>query len=177
MNDLSRYYTVRDLMKTGDVLQWHSDSILGAGIRLRKGGEINHTGLIIRLSEYEGIERRVFTLEALEHGVVLNLLSRRLERYDGQVYLHRLTDKYNPLRGTIGERALSCLGIPYDYPSIIKECFGNARMDMSKLFCSETAWFAETGMINGEAPDPGEFEEYMKERFVEPHISLLQEGI
>jgi hypothetical protein len=160
-------------MATGDILQWHSNSLIGSGIRARKGGDVNHTGLIIRLAEYEGLERRRFTLEALEDGVVLNLLSRRLETFDGQVYLHRLRPEHDGRRTEIGIRALSMVGIPYDYPAIIKECFGNARVNMDKLFCSEFAWIAETGATDGEAPDPTEFEEYLREWFLEPHIELL----
>ena len=173
MNDLSKYNAVKDLMKTGDVLQWHSNSLIGAGIRARKGGDINHSGLIIRMAEFEGLERRRFTLEALENGVVLNLLSRRLEAFNGQVYLHRLRSEYDACRQEIGERALSCVGIPYDYPGILKECFGNAQMNLDKLFCSETVWFAETAITTGEAPDPEELEQYMAERFIQPHIELL----
>jgi hypothetical protein len=172
-NDLSIYQSVRDQMRTGDVLQWHSNSLLGELIRERKGGDINHTGLIIRLAEYEGLERRVFTLEALENGVVLNLLSRRLESFDGRVYYHRLLSYYDFQRQLIGERALSCLGIPYDYPGIMKECFGNAEMGLNKLFCSETAWYALTGKTTGEAPDPNEFEEYLSDWFEVPHIQLI----
>lgn len=172
-NDLTKYLAARDLMKTGDLLQWHSDSLLGEGIRLRKGGDINHTGVLIRLQEYEGLERRVFTLEALEHGVVLNLLSRRLEQFDGQCYFHRLRPEFDPQRQAIGERALSCLGIPYDYPGILKEMFGNAEMGLEKLFCSETGWYSWTGKTEGEAPDPEELEQYLKDWFIEPHIPLL----
>ncbi|MFA7520452.1 hypothetical protein [Shewanella sp.] len=173
MNDLSKYNAVKDSMKTGDVLQWHSNSMLGSAIRARKGGDINHTGLVIRLAEFEGLERRRFTLESLENGVVLNLLSRRLESFDGQVFLHRLKPEHDSIRQEIGERALSCVGIGYDYSSIIKECFGNAQMNMDNLFCSEFAWFAETGKTVGEAPDPNEFEEYLQQWFIEPHIPLL----
>jgi hypothetical protein len=148
MNDLSIYLSVRDSMKTGDILQWDSSSLLGAAIQSRKGGDINHTGIVIRLQEYEGLERRVFTLEALEDGVVLNLLSRRLESFNGHCYLLPLKSDYDCQRQVIGERALSCVGIPYDYFGIIEECFGNAQMGLEKLFCSETAWYALTGKVD-----------------------------
>ncbi len=175
MLNLKVYEIARDLTKTGDLVQWHSDSLLGAGIRLRKGGVINHTSIIIRLAEYEGKDRRVFTLEALEHGVVLNLLSRRLADYDGDAYLLRLKDKFDPLRGDMGERALACVGIPYDYLGIIKECFGNAQMGLDQLFCSETAWYALTGKTTGEAPDPNEIQEYLADWFINPPIKLTGE--
>jgi len=173
MNALIRYRESRDLMRTGDVLQWDSSSLLGNAIQFRKGGDINHTGVIIRLQEFEGLERRVFTLEALENGVVLNLLSRRLESFSGHCYLLPLKSEYDPQRQGIGERALSCVGIPYDYPGIIKECFGNAQMDFGRLFCSETAWYALTGKTTGEAPDPVELQEYLNDWFVLPRITLL----
>jgi len=173
MNSLTKYFEVRDLMKTGDVLGWDSDTALGDSIQARKGGDINHTGIVLRMSEYEGQERRVFTLESLENGVVLNLLSRRLESFSGQCYLRRLRPELDSQRTQIGERALSCVGVPYDYPGIMKELFGNAQMDLSKLFCSEMGWYALTGRTDGEAPDPVELEEYLAEWFINPRIPLL----
>ena len=172
MNDLSKYEMMKGLMETADVLQWHSNSAIGAAIRMRKGGDVNHTGLILRLGEYEGFAMRRFTLEALEHGVVLNLLSRRLQDFNGKVYLRHLKPEHDGLRKEIGERALSMVGTPYDYPGIISEAFGNARIDMDKLFCSEFAWVAMTGKTEGEAPDPVEFEEALADWFI-PRIEIL----
>jgi hypothetical protein len=172
MNDLSKYEMMKGLMQTGDCLQWHSNSLIGAGIRARKGGDVNHTGLIIRLGEFEGFAMRRFTLEALEGGVVLNMLSRRLESFDGQVYLHHIKPEHDELRAGIGERALSMVGIRYDYPGIIREAFGHAEIDMDRLFCSEFAYIACTGETQGEAPDPVEFEAKLAAWFI-PHIELL----
>ena len=173
MNSLSVYNNYRHLTKTGDILQWDSDTLLGEGIQLRKGGNINHTGVVIRLQEYEGLERRVFTIEALEDGVVLNLLSKRLESFKGHCYLHSLRPEFDSQRQVFGERAFSVIGTDYDYPSILKELFGNAQMNLDKLFCSEFAWYSLTGKVDGEAPDPIEFEEYLSQWFIQPHIQLL----
>jgi len=76
-------------MRTGDMLQWASNSLIGSLIRLRTSRKrpeghpsVNHTGLVLRLQEYEGLDRRVWTPEALEGGFYPNLLSRRLGAFD-----------------------------------------------------------------------------------------------
>lgn len=173
MNSLLTYHNYRHLMKTGDILQWDSSLLLGKAIQIRKGGSVNHTGVIIRLSEYEGLERRVFTIEALEHGVVLNLLSKRLELFNGHCYLHSLRSEFDSQRQLFGERALSVIGTDYDYPAILQELFGNAQMGLDKLFCSELAWYSLTGKTEGEAPDPYEIEQYLSQWFIEPSIQLV----
>jgi hypothetical protein len=153
MNDLSRYEAVKDQMKTGDLLQWHSDSLIGWAIREKTGSNVNHSGLVIRLQEYEGLERRRFTHEALEHGIVMNLLSRRLEQFDGEAWWYPLKDEWNEKRQAIGERALSFTGIPYDYPAIIEQLFGDVKADSAQLFCSEMCFLAYG--YQGTAPNPG----------------------
>lgn len=154
MNDLTIYDKVRDDMKTGDLLQWKSNSIVGALIRWRTKSDVNHSSMVLRLSEYELLERRCYTQEALEHGVVMNLLSRRLEQHDGNAWWYPLKDTWNQERQFIGERILNCIGLPYDYNSIVKQIFGKVSIDAHAFFCSElvyAAWGYE-----GVAPNPGE---------------------
>jgi hypothetical protein len=141
-------------MKTGDLLQWHSDSPLGWMIRAKTHSIFNHSGLVIRLAEYEGLERRRFTHEALEHGIVLNLLSRRLEDFNGEVWWYPLKDDWDERRQTIGERALAFTGIGYDYKAIIDQLFAPVQSDCAQLFCSEMCFLAYG--FSGTAPNPGE---------------------
>lgn len=171
-NDLTIYDAVRDEMKTGDLLQWRSRSLIGAMIRLRtqakrpayeteRGINVNHSSLVVRLGEYEGLERRRFTTEALEHGTVLNLLSRRLESFDGEVWWYPLNDELNPGRTLYGERALELIGIPYDYGSIVRQIVGKVSSNARELFCSEycfMVWgFAGKALTPNEIPELGIF--------------------
>jgi hypothetical protein len=154
MNDLTEYCKVKDQMKTGDLLQWHSASVIGILIRMKTKSFVNHSSLIIRLSEYEGLERMRYTTEALEHGIILNRLSKRLETFDGKVYWYPLKDEWDAKRQKIGEVALSYIGTPYDYKSIVRQLFGHVSADARALFCSEYC-FISYG-FTGTAPDPGD---------------------
>lgn len=165
MKDLSIYNAVKDQMKTGDLLQWHSDTLLGWMIRCKTRSNINHSGLVLRLQEYEGLERRRFTHEALENGVVLNLVSRRLEDFDGEVYWYPLKDEWNDKRQAVGERALAFTGIKYDYPSLFTQLFSKVSANPHKLFCSEMC-FLSYG-FTGKAPNPGEMLE----------LGIFKEGV
>jgi hypothetical protein len=95
---------------------------------------VNHSSLVMKLSEYEGKERRRFTTEALEHGIVLNYLSRRIEQYDGEVWWYPLKDEWNERRGAIGEMGLAFIGVPYDYQSILRQLVGKVSTDIRRLF-------------------------------------------
>ncbi len=154
MNDLTTYNTVKQDMRTGDLLQWHSDTPLGWMIRAKTHSRFNHSGLVIRLAEYEGLERRRFTHEALEYGVILNLLSRRLEEFNGECYWYPLKDEWDVKRQTTGELAMSFTGISYDYFAIAMQLFTSVQADCAQLFCSEMC-FLSWG-FSGVAPNPGE---------------------
>lgn len=155
MNDLSQYNAVKDRMKTGDLLQWKSNSIIGALIRWKTKSNVNHSSLVLCLPEYEGLERRRWTTEALEHGTVVNLLSRRLEAFDGECWWYPLSDSWNDeLREKVGEWAMEKIGLPYDYGSIMKQIAGSVSTDARELFCSEYCYMAYG--LSGKAPNPGE---------------------
>jgi hypothetical protein len=152
MNDLTVYNTVKGQMRTGDLLLWRSRSLLGAVIRYFSKATVNHAGLVMRFAEYEGDDARRFTTEALEHGIVLNLLSKRLEEYDGEVYWYPLMEAWD--RTVIGERAMEYIGVPYDYHSLFKNAFGKVSADARELFCSEYCFICYG--FSGKAPTPGD---------------------
>lgn len=152
--DITEYDAIKDQMKTGDLLQWRSNSLLGAAIRWKTKSNVNHSSLIIRLAEYEGLERRRYTTEALEHGIVLNFLSRRLEQFDGEVWWYQLNDTWNHARQEIGADALSMVGIPYDYKSLFYQLIGKVSADARKLFCSEYCYLSYG--FTGTAPAPAD---------------------
>lgn len=165
MNDLAKYKEVKDRMKTGDLLQWRSNSIIGWLIRWRTKSDVNHSSLVIRLSEYEGMERRRYTTEALEHGIILNFLSRRLEQHDGNVWWFPLKDEWNEKRQAIGENAMALIGIPYDYQSVMSQIFGKVSTDAQALFCSEYCFIAYG--FEGTAPTPADM----------PDLGIFKEGV
>ena len=152
MNDLTIYNAVKVQMRTGDLLLWRSRSLLGAVIRYFSKATVNHAGLVMRFSEYEGNDNRRFTTEALEHGIVLNLLSRSLEEYDGEVWWYPLMDGWD--RTVIGNRMLEYIGVPYDYGSLLRNAFGKVTADARRLFCSEYAFLCYG--YTGKAPTPGD---------------------
>jgi len=154
MSKLIKYNEIKDDMRTGDLLQWRSPSIIGRLIRWKTGSNVNHSSMVIRLKEYEGRERRRWTTEALEHGTVLNLLSRRLNDFDGECWWYPLKDEWNEKRGEVGERSVYFIGIKYDYKSLFAQLFSKVSADARRLFCSEYCYIAYG--FTGKAPNPGE---------------------
>lgn len=151
------YLTFRDDMQTGDALQWKSNSFIGWAIRKKTKGDVNHTSMVINLTEF-GTDRR-FCIEALDYGIDLNLVSRRLKNFDGEVYWHPLINQTEETRIVMGRYALGTLGIPYDYKSIFKQIFGKVSADAKQLFCSEMLYLAavEAGFSKRKkAPTPAD---------------------
>jgi len=152
--DITKYLEIRKEMKTADLLQWRTRGVAGTLIRWKTRSNVNHSSLVLRLSEYEQLERRRYTTEALGHGTVLSLLSRRLEQFNGEVWWYPLVDEWNDKRQGVGERSLSLIGVPYDYRSIFKQIIGHVSTNAQKLFCSEYCFIAYG--FGGVAPTPAE---------------------
>lgn len=169
---MSNYNELKSTMRTGDCLLWRSNSILGWMIRLFTKAPVNHAGLIIRPGEHGHFKNRRFTIEALEKGIILRLLSERLRSFDGQVWLYPLKDEFDEYRSKIGAWALEKEGTPYDYRSLFKQIFGRVSADMREFFCSEFCYMAWRAVgINikdqkaprpGDIPDLGIFKEPVK---------------
>lgn len=138
---------------------WRSRSVTGWLIRLFSRADVNHAGLVIRV-DHAHFQGRRFTLEALETGIVLRLLSERLRRYRGSVWLYPLKAEFNAAREAIGDWAIEREGTPYDYGSLLRQAFGRVSADMRYFFCSEYCYFAyrESGIPVAEpkAPRPGD---------------------
>lgn len=180
MNDLSTYYKARPLMKTGDLLEWRSKSLLGAAIRFFSKEEVNHSGLIFALDDY-GFNKgqHIFTLEAEPGGIRNNLLSAQLKDFDGSVYWYPLKSRYDLKRKAGIDWALEQVGVKYDFGSLFKNILGKVGADMRKFFCSEYAFIyyvkcnimplltiKDSKIIDKytlqeqKAPRPGEFSQY-----------------
>lgn len=164
-NDLHIYHLYRDQMKTGDLLLWRAHSLLGAAIRLFSKADVNHASLVMQFEQYEGAEKRRFTTEALSHGIVLNLLSKQLENYDGQVFWYPLDEPEPEYRQYIGIKALEYIGVPYDYQSLFRNAFGRVSADARRLFCSEYCFLCYG--LQGQAPTPGDM----------PYLGLFKEPV
>ncbi len=155
---LEEYYKYRPGIETADLIEFKSNTLIGGAIRLVTGKPVNHTAVAIRLKRYT--EERVFLLEALEMGITLNLLSRRLSNFNGEAYLLRLKTEYAIDRNPIGKAALNFVGTGYDYLSILKQITGRVSADARRLFCSEFAYLslldAKLPVHRDKAPVPGE---------------------
>ena len=154
MNDLSAYEKVKAEMETGDLLLWRSYSLLGLLIREFSKAPVNHASLIMRIEPYEGSEGRRFIAEALEHGVVLNLLSKRLAEEEGEAWWYPLNDEWALKRGQIGERALKFMGTPYNYGALCKLAIEKVEAGTESMVCSE--YYFESLGFTGDIPTPGE---------------------
>jgi len=169
MKDLSLYLAVHDRMMTGDPIQFNSSSILGSSIRLMTRGnrrqyekdagiDVNHTAGVIRIPMYEGEEDRRFIPESLEKGSALNLLSNRLEVFDGEAWWYPLSDNVSEeWRIAWGEMALNCIGcgVKYGYTDIFRFMGDRPDIDISNgLICSEMWMYC--GGFQGKALSPNE---------------------
>ncbi len=183
---LSNYKHWSDEMRTGDLLLWRADKWYMRLWRRCCHSEWDHSSNVFRLREYKdplsrdyhGLERRRFMLESRIHGTVLNLLSRRLEKYDGEVWWYPLIDKWNPHRQKIGETMLAWIGVPYNVSGVVKTTFRRwigvkctmvfqkigrsvGRLLVQSVFCSEYSYIAykSTGQLTkvfNTPPSPGD---------------------
>ena len=161
--DLTAYLAIRPEINTGDLLEWGSSTIIGKAIRFVTRKDVNHDSLALRFDRFDGLLNRRFCLEALEHGIELNLLSRRLENFKGQVYWYKLKPEYNNKRSAIAGWALKQVGVKYDYGSLFKNLLGRVSTDARRFFCSEYYFMAleAVGILKADkAPRPGEFKAF-----------------
>jgi len=134
------YQDNRHRIKTGDAIQWRSHTALGFLIRMFSKG-VNHTSLVVRIEYYDPYDR-VFLLEALEPGIVLTSLSRRLAMHNGEAFWLPLSTDFDNKRYAIGAWALSFVGVEYDYESLFRQVFGRVSAEAKRFFCSEFAYLA-----------------------------------
>ena len=143
-------------MRSADMLEFSSDSIIGSLIRWRTGKDVNHTSLVFKFND-------LYTLEALEAGIDMHLLSNRLSEFNGRVYWYQLRDEYNRYRDEIINWALLQIDKKYDYHSLFANLFGRVSIDGRLYFCSEYVHSAyrSVGLIDDViACRPGEFTKY-----------------
>ena len=121
---------------------------------------MNHASLVLRLKHYEELKDRRFLLEALEMGITLRLLSRRLSDYSGEVYWYALLPEFEDKRPLIRNYSLIKVGTPYDYGSLFKQMVARVPSDPKRFFCSEYCYMAYKAaglpVISEKAPRPGD---------------------
>lgn len=165
------YYAWQQELKTGDVLLWSSSSVIGWLIRKFTGAPVNHAGLVVRLAEFGALKDRRFTLEALERGIVLRLLSKRLQKHKGQAWWYKLQPEFENKRERVAEWAFLNIGMKYDYGSLFRQAIMRVSVDAKKFFCSEYVWFAlhfaDIVPFREIAPQPHEI----------PELGVFQKGI
>jgi hypothetical protein len=155
MNDLTKYNAVKEIMKSGDMLAWQSNSVLGKLIRWRAGWfnkidknrEYSHTSAVLRMQEWEDQERRRYHIEAGPKGFYPAILSNEVKNYDGKLWLYPLKKEYNPLRGAVGLELLSMMGIGYDFPGLVENVFSRIKPGAKWLFCSGAIYMAYKKVI------------------------------
>ena len=153
MRDLSQYDGLRYLIKTGDLVEFASNGIIGQSIMKITGKPVSHSALVVRLP-YLNSPRR-YIIEAIGSGVEFQLLSDVLQKYDGKAIWYGLRPEYDDRRDGIGEWAFAELSQhkEYDFGGVVAQLFGRVSLDSKKYFCSELidAAYIEAGIL---PPDP-----------------------
>jgi len=153
MRDLSQYDGLRPLIKTGDLVEFASNGLIGRSIMSVTGRPVSHSSLVVRLP-YQDSPRR-YIIEAIRTGVEFQLLSDVLQHYDGRVIWYGLKQEYDCKRDEIGEWAFNELSQhkSYDFGGVVAQLWGRVSLDSKKYYCSEIidAAYIEAGIIK---PDP-----------------------
>lgn len=139
MHGFDLYKTKRELLETGDILEWRSNKLIGRAIRFFTKQNVNHTGGVI-IFPFPGCpEQRVWTVEATEKGFMPIPLSIALRGYTGSVYVSKLKKEYDGSRPDLACAVSKFIGKAYDYTALLRQAFGVVKSDNKKFFCSE-AW-------------------------------------
>lgn len=162
------YENIKDTLRTGDLLQWKTNSVGFWLYRVCVGSQYNHSSMVLRLPELEGGPEKRFTTDAhVLGGTAIKRLSKKLYSHRGQIWLYRLQDNISEeKRKEIGRKALQEIGKSYDLKSLLcssacitfkrfalvkeflpQKCFSSGlckfcKADDTKLFCSEYMFFA-----------------------------------
>lgn len=135
------YNRYRKFIKTADLIEWRSNTLLGRLIRAKTKQSVNHTsGAVIYTMVGTDTIRR-YIGEALPEGFVLSYLSDRLKHFKGEVYWSKLKEEYSlDVRVAIAEEALKLEGTPYGYKDLIASLFNAVGTNYKNgVICSE-AW-------------------------------------
>ena len=153
MRDLSQYDGLRPLIKTGDLIEFASNGIIGRSIMAVTRKPVSHSAIVVRLP-YVNSPRR-FIVEAVRTGLEFQLLSDVLQHYDGSVIWYGLKKEYDSKRDELGDWVFNELSQHkhYDFGGVVAQLWGRVSLDSRKYYCSEVidAAYIEAGIIK---PDP-----------------------
>lgn len=148
------YAEARQYIDTGDLLLFHSHSMLGSIIGL-KSKFWTHAGIAINLPQFEGDEKRRWVAESVASGPSLHLLSKKVEQYSGVVGWGPLKNFTQEQRNSIGATALKYMGVAgYDYFSLFAMICSKPNVSDQNVICSE---YFQVGMgMKGKVLRPDE---------------------
>ena len=153
MRDLTQYDGLRPMIKTGDLVEFASNGVIGKSIMAVTGKQVSHSALVVRLPYLDSPRR--FIIEAIRTGLEFQLLSDVLQHYDGRVIWYGLKKEHDDKRNFIGEWAFNELAKHkhYDFGGVVAQLWGRVSLDSKKYYCSEIidAAYIEAGIIK---PDP-----------------------
>lgn len=172
------YDKFRGLIKSGDLIEWRSNTAIGFAIRAVTKQRVNHTSGAIWLQPVEksynhkqSCAPRLYVKEAIGRGFVATYLSHEISKFKGEVWWSALKREYENKRVDIVEEANRLEGIPYDYSSLLRNLWKRVKLGTRTVYCSE-AWqialiragllphfFSPTGEVEdaGCGLRPGEF--------------------
>lgn len=142
MNNLEKYYEVRNQIKAGDVLTWRSPTFYPVAAAIQawvpKGyHKCCHISTVVTAPAYAD---RLMMMEATgATGVVPIAISHRLEKFHGQVWWHQMKKEcMMPHNREKMERWLwQQAWKEYDFFGVFRQMFSYISTDARKLFCSE----------------------------------------
>lgn len=136
----ARYTQARERIRTGDCILWRSKGFMPSLIRL--WSPYTHASLVVRLEQYEGLNHRVFLVEALPQGLTLTLLSQRLAQTEGGAWLFQPEGLGDEQMTQLRVSALLHVAqqVKYDFKGLFANMLGRVSMDAHQYFCSEHVW-------------------------------------
>ncbi len=192
-----RYETIRDQLKTGDVLLFSGKGGISEGIKFFTLSKWSHVGMVYRLEDPHDVKGTVFCWESttlndladvdsgkLTQGVQRVELSERLERCFAKDYEISVRQLSQPLTDhmlkALNDFRHEVSGRPYERHKIelIKSAYdlvlGANKEDLSSLFCSEllAEAYQRMGLLTEEKPS----NEYTPKDFSQDKRLTLQQG-
>jgi Permuted papain-like amidase enzyme, YaeF/YiiX, C92 family len=188
-----RYYNevMRADMKTGDIILFSGKGGASAGIKWATFSRWSHVGMVVLLPEYDLVavweSCTVSTLSDIDtgarnKGVQLVPLSTRIDQYDGDVAVRRLSGvefSTADIRSLVQlRRELAGRKYEKDELELLKAAWdyslGRNQEDLSSLFCSELVAeaYQRLGLLDGNKPS----NEYIPADFSEKRTLPLLRG-
>lgn len=143
------YSDVRGLIRSGDLIEFAADSLLGRLIRGRTGQPVNHTAMALWMDprvwahdNRQTLAPRLYVLEAISNGFRPTYLSQAVRAYGGKIYWAPMHPRWDSHRGAVVYNACQVEGTAYGYVDLVTQLWRRTPLDRTHLFCSEAAQWA-----------------------------------